>query len=765
VTSLDDRDRQPGEGGGELIPFPGPRARAEDVGALELAETGEHRPPATRQPRQTDTPPGDELVHVGPVLDAELVDDEPGDQVVGPVRRAVQPVVRVVQPIVVVVRHDRTIAVSKAVSRNLVFVVSGAGVLAKRWWDRRTKYERYERQAEIAGDQEAKRYWNEQGQKTAADRHKRRMESPRLYAQRLVITGIAVPAVALLLLLTGLALAIHKGDLGLVLAPLLGTAEAIGWLAATAMWLAGVLAVLAPALAVGVLWWVGRGANAAPAWLHAPRTGAADVNAAITADAIVRALQKLGNAKLTKAFKDDWIPSFELPPTREGTGQFKGYRAIFGLPEGVTPQMVMDAVDVLAANLNRTTMETWPTDYGQEKGGRARHINLYIADRGVMDKPTPAYPLMHEGAADVFEGVPIGITQRGDLVLMPMVGSNAVVGGRPGQGKSNAMRVIFIGAALDPLCEIRIHVFAGNGDFDAYEPRLSRYQKGASKEHAAAATLHLEELLDEVERREYRLAEVGAKKLTRSISQQHDDMRPLLVGFSECHELFGDKDSGELAASLAVQVAKRGRKTGVMLAFDTQSSRKNAIPSELVENMGVNGCFSVKSWRSNDGFLGDGSFAAGIRATELRFNVDRGTMLTTGMTDELFELIRTYFIEVNDDTGWDAATDIIERAMRQLDPQTRTSVARPQPTPVATKRDLLADIAEVLGESPMPAADIPALLARNFPTWAPYRTLTGKKLREVLRQEHGVKVPSTDNRWPVAPQLILDAIARRRAAN
>lgn len=750
MTSLDDR-HQPSEGGGELIPFPGPRARAEDVGSLELVEPGDHQPPAVRQPRQVDTPPSTELVPAEKVYDAEIVDET---------KAAPTGVARVLHTVEVVVRHERTVATSKVLARNLVYVFSGAGVLAKGWHDRRTKYDRYERQAEIAGDQENKRYWNEQGQKSAADRHKRRMERAEMAWRRAKRTILYLPLAALLLVLMGVAVSASTDDWSQLFVPLVGAVKGVGWVIATGIQMAWLLLILGITLTLGVLWWAGRRAEAAPAWLHAPRSGNAEGNALITADAIVRALQKLGNSKLNKAFKDGFIPEFELPPTREGSGQFKGYRAIFGLPEGVTPSMVMDAVDVLAANLNRTTMETWPTDYGQEKGGRARHVNLYIADRGVMDKPTPTYPLMHEGAADVFEGSPVGITQRGDQVLMPMNGSNFVFGGRPGQGKSNGVRVVVIGAALDPLCEIRIHVFAGNGDFDAYEPRLSRYQKGASKEHAAAAVAHLEELLAEVERREYRLAELGAKKLTRAIAQQHPDMRPLLVAFSECHELFGDKEHGELAGDLAIQVAKRGRKAGVMLGFDTQSSRTNAIPSQLVENMGVNCCYSVKTWRSNDGFLGDGSFAAGIRATELRFNVDRGTMMTTGMTDELFELVRTYFIEVNDDTGWDAATEIIERAMRQLDPQTRTNAGTPPPVD-EPDRDLLADVDLLLERSggPATAGALLGALRTLAPDWPPYQDLNVPGLVKALK-ERGVDVKSTGNRYPVHP----DAVRKARAA-
>lgn len=482
----------------------------------------------------------------------------------------------------------------------------------------------------------------------------------------------------------------------------------------------------------------------------------------VTADGIVRALQHLAIPALTKAFKDGWQPSFALVPTREGEGQFKGYRCMFDLPMGVTPLMISDKRDVLARNLHRNPIEVWPTDDGQKKGGRPGFVDLYVADAGVMDKPTPAYPLLTDGTADVFAGVPIGITQRGLQVNMPLVGSNFVVGGLPGQGKSNAMRAIMLGAALDPLAELRVHVFAANGDFDVYAPRLSRYVKGASSEHAEAATEHLRELHAEIARREGRLAELGAKKLTRAISEKHPDMRPLVVAFSECHELFGDDEVGEEAADLATDVIKRGRKTGVIVGFDTQSARAGAMPPKIVENVGVNCCFYVKTWRNNDGFLGDGSFAAGIRATELRFNVDRGTMMTTGITDEQFELLRTHFIEVDDDRGWDAAEEVIRRAMEIVDPATPVQGSRPQRAVEADEaRDLLADVLKVLrGEPKVKTVDVAARLRELAPAYRPYKDLDGTGVQKRLTAE-GVRVTSSDGYPVVRPERVAEAIAKR----
>ena len=106
-------------------------------------------------------------------------------------------------------------------------------------------------------------------------------------------------------------------------------------------------------------------------------------------------------------------------------------------------------------------------------------------------------------------------------------------------------------------------VFANNGDFDAYAPRLARYVKGAEDDADRRRGSRLHELYAEVGRREARLAELGAKKVTRQLAQQHP--RPAARSsalFSECHELFGHEEHGEMAAELAVKTIKRARKTG-----------------------------------------------------------------------------------------------------------------------------------------------------------------------------------------------------------
>jgi hypothetical protein len=63
------------------------------------------------------------------------------------------------------------------------------------------------------------------------------------------------------------------------------------------------------------------------------------------------------------------------------------------------------------------------------------------------------------------------VSQRGDVIAPPLPGANVALGGVMGQGKSNAARVTMASAALDPLAELWVFVFANNGDFDAFRPQ------------------------------------------------------------------------------------------------------------------------------------------------------------------------------------------------------------------------------------------------------------------------------------------------------
>ncbi|TWF80034.1 S-DNA-T family DNA segregation ATPase FtsK/SpoIIIE [Pseudonocardia hierapolitana] len=661
----------------------------------------------------------------------------------------------------VAVTHERIRSTLRWAVRNaVVYVATGVWVVVRRVWEAHTqsRYERMMRQAELAGDMQRLIDWEHRAERARAMRHKRRMDW--MYAPFALAKAVAVAAMTIagMLLALGITLAVGYQDITWVLAPLQAAVDLIAWVVwlVTVVWLPLVLA--APWLALAALWQLGRAHGTVPTWA-APLRMREQEGVIVTPGGVAAALAHLGIGRLNEAIKKGWEVEFLTPPVRVNNC---GYHAAFSLPMGVTPDMIADRRDVLARNLNRAPLEVWPT-----AAERAGYVDLWVADPGSTEKPAPPYPLLHDGKADVFAGIPFGVSQRGDVIIVVLPGGNLVFGGLMGQGKSNAARVVILGAALDPLCELWVFVFANNGDFDAYQPRLARYHRGIDDTVAAAALQALRDLYEKVAQREARLAELGAKKVTRTLAEKHPELRPLVALFSECHELFGHEQFGKEAADLAVQTMRRGRKAAITLAFDTQSSRADAIPPKIVELVKVNACFAVKSWRSNDGFLGDGSFQAGIRATELRPGKDVGTSLLTGATDERFEILKWFYIEADDDTGYDAAAEVIERAMTYLDERTARAeidAGSDDAHDVGERRDLLDDLATVLGNERIPAADVPARLRDLAPNYEPYRRMPGVKLREVLEREYGIKVPSTGNRYPVDPVTVRSRIAERGAA-
>jgi S-DNA-T family DNA segregation ATPase FtsK/SpoIIIE len=644
---------------------------------------------------------------------------------------------------------------ARVAGRNAAYPVIGAALITKRLWDSRTtaRYERWIRSAEADGDRDAMLALEDRLARFRKERHDRRMDILELPVK----IALAIPKIGggilAVLAAVGTLLAIARQDIAEIIVPVVIVSRICMWAAIVFSVSWGPILLALPWVIAAVLWQVGRNAAAMePAGWTAAAVQDQDGGLVVTADTLVLALQHLPIPALRQAFGKGWTPAFHTLPVRDG----RGYSAVFSPPLGVTAQMIADQRPVFARNVHRAEVEAWITDAERGGAGPAGSVSVWIADSGVLSKAAPEYPLLHDGTADVFTGVPGGVTPRGDGTLIPVVANNMVAGGQMGQGKSNACRVVMLGCALDPLAELDVFVFANNGDFDAYAPRLARYRKGIEDDTVAAAVQRLGELYEEVGRREHRLSELGAKKVTRGLARQYPDMRPYIGLFSECHELFGHPEYGDLAAELATKTVKRARKTAITLLFDTQSSRKEAIPPKLVELVSVNVCFYVKTWRSNDGFLGDGSFAAGIRATELRPGRDRGTSVITGVSDSQFELLRWYFVEVNDDTGYDAAAGVIARAVKQAAPGV---AAGPAAAAIET-RDLLADLDEVLGSDRVRLADVPALLRDLAPAWTPYKSLNRLQLRDQL-EDLGVRVTNTSNVMRLDPADLRAVIARR----
>ncbi|MGW3200692.1 zonular occludens toxin domain-containing protein [Streptomyces sp. NPDC001118] len=632
--------------------------------------------------------------------------------------------------------------------RHGSYLWGGTRILARRAWDGRTtaRYERMMRIAEAGGNEELVREWEQRISSYRAARQKRRMELLQLALNAPKALFSAAVAGTGLLLMLGILLAWANHDVHDVLAPLQAVVEFVGTIAYIASVILDPLLYALPWLALAGVWAVGRNQRSAPVWALPANGGEQGV--VPDENAILKALENLGIAKLNQAFKAGWQPRWVQPSTRSGNG----WHAKLQLPQGVTVEMVNGKKKVLAHNLLRKPVEVWPTEPPTEPGV----LDLWVADQGSLSGAVPPWPLLKEGVTDYFKGVPVAVSQRGEPIIGKLMASNWIVGGIMGSGKTSIVVALLLGAILDPLVEAEVYVMATNVDYDPLRPRLKTLVKGDDKEQLEAALNRLRSLTNEVTERGKLLEELGGEspKLTRELALKDPRMRPRVVVFDECHELFMDKDYGKEAGELAIRVMKKARKVGITLIWVTVSPTADSIPRDVTRNTSHRVAFAVGDQVANDGLLGSGKYKAGIRATELVPGQDIGTAVTYGFTSKPFEVIRSYYVARDPEKGIDEVTPVVERAMGLYD---GTS---PADAPAFQPADPLTDILAVLGtETKMLTQDVLHGLADINPTQ--YGGWTFRDLRRVLDDAGHGEYKTGGGRQHVSLDRILQAIEAR----
>ncbi|WP_316740453.1 zonular occludens toxin domain-containing protein [Streptomyces sp. MK7] len=648
-----------------------------------------------------------------------------------------------------VVVETRTNPVYRFTVRHGAYVWGGTRILARRAWDGRTaaRHERMMRIAEAGGNEELVREWEQRAHTFREARQRRRMEllQMALHAPKALFT--ATVASTGLLLMLGVLLAWANHDVHQVLTPLNAMLQLVSWAAFIAGVVWGPLLTALPWLALAAVWAVGRHQHTAPVWAlpvdELPQDAVPDEGA------ILRALGALGIAPLNKAIKEGWQPRWVQPTTRSGNG----WHTKLQLPLGVTVEMVNGKKPVLAHNLLRKPVEVWPTEPPNEPGV----LDLWVADQGSLSGKVAPWPLLKEGTTDYFRGVPVAVSQRGDQVIGKLMASNWIVGGIMGSGKTSIVVSLLLGAILDPLVEAEVYVMATNVDYDPLKPRLRTLVKGDDKEQLKAALDRLRSLTNEVTERGKLLEELGgdSPKLTRELALKDARMRPRVVVFDECHELFMDKDYGKEAAELAIRVMKKARKVGITLIWTTVSPTADSLPRDVTRNTSHRVAFAVGDQVANDGLLGSGRYKAGVRATELIPSVDVGTAVTVGFTNKPFEVIRAYYVERNPEKGIDEVTPVVERAMGLRDGVEHATEPTFQPA------DPLADVAAVLGDEPrVLTQEVLHRLAEHNPD--AYRSWGPADLKKAL-EPYGAEQYKSGGKSVVARDRVQDAILERLA--
>jgi len=355
----------------------------------------------------------------------------------------------------------------------------------------------------------------------------------------------------------------------------------------------------------------------------------------LTAPIVLRALDAIGNAKISAAVKKGGDMNgmrFTSEITRDGPG----YRADLDLPYGVVPEDVMEERQALASGLRRKLGCVWPSGDPEEHEGR---LVLWVGDKPMNETTKPAWPLLKDGQVDLFKPVVFGNDQRMRDMFVTLMFASVVVGSIPRMGKTFLLRLLLLIAALDPRAELYAFDFKGTGDLRPLEPVCHRYRAGEDDEDVLYVLHSMRELREELRRRAKVIRNLPShrcpeNKVTPALASDKSlGLHPIVVGFDECQVPFEHEKYGAELEAICTDVAKRGPALGIVGMFATQRPDAKSLPPGISNNAVLRFCLKVMSHTANDMVLGTGAYKAGVRATMFTRS-DRGICWMSGEGDD-----------------------------------------------------------------------------------------------------------------------------------
>jgi S-DNA-T family DNA segregation ATPase FtsK/SpoIIIE len=406
----------------------------------------------------------------------------------------------------------------------------------------------------------------------------------------------------------------------------------------------------------------------------------------LTAELVRRGLMSLGLPGINGAVaKDPNAISFPSEIHRDGPGHL----AVVDLPYGVEAADVIARRGRLASALRLPLDQVWPETDRTHPG----RLALWVGHEPASVMGQPDWPLLKDGKANVFKAFDFATDPRLRPIGAELMSRNWLFGGQPGSGKTFALRLLILAAALDARCEIRGYELKGVGDFKALAPVMTEYGNGFDDNTVHACAAFFDWLFTECERRSQRIDFYAAKgmcpenKVTEELATlKGSGLHPLVCFVDEIQNLFLHKTYGKAAGEVAEKVIKLGRALGVILIIGTQIPDKDSLPTGITRNVNTRFCLSVADQTANDMILGTSMYKNGHRATVFEPGIEAGWGIAVGLGKPA--AYRSFYVDSP------AAATIVQRAIRY---RTKAGTMPTAPTQRDTTPgyDLLADLLTV----------------------------------------------------------------------
>ena len=478
----------------------------------------------------------------------------------------------------------------------------------------------------------------------------------------------------------------------------------------------------------------------------------------LNAELVRRALLSLQLAGINSAVaKDPNAISFPVEIHRDGPGHL----AVVDLPYGVEAADVIARRGRLASGLRLPLDQVWP----EPAPGHTGRLALWVGHEPASQMRQPAWPLLRDGTVDLFKPFPFATTPRLDIVNAQLMFRNWLFGGQPGSGKTFALRLLVLAAALDIRVELRGYELKGVGDFKPLEPVCVEYGNGNDDDTLTACAQMFEWLYGEGQRRSKRiehyfgLGMAPENKVTPELATlKGSGLHPLVVFVDEIQELFLFGKTGKAAGEMAEKCIKLFRALGIILVLGTQIPDKDSLPTGITRNINTRFCLSVADQVANDMILGTSAYKLGYRATVFEPVDEAGWGILAGIGKPGAR--RSFYVD-NDAAAKVMTRAVAARAAAGVLPDT-------SPARELARYDVLADVATVWppGED---AAWNETLLERltnlrpdAYGGWEPAQLTAALAVHHVKAGQIGRRIDGkTVNRRGPSRDDVMTAVTRR----
>jgi S-DNA-T family DNA segregation ATPase FtsK/SpoIIIE len=407
---------------------------------------------------------------------------------------------------------------------------------------------------------------------------------------------------------------------------------------ASYLWLPPAGQAVAVLLLIGLLGWVGAPKDS-PIISRAVVTTRAQ---RLTSDIVVRALGALGISLINQALAKGPGISFPAPIQRDGPG----WRAEVDLPYGVTAVDIIEKRRELASGLRRPVGCVWPEPVDDEHAGR---LVLWVGDQDMSKARQPAWPLTKTGTVDLFTPAPFGTDQRGRWVNLTLMFTSAAIGAIPRMGKTFALRELLLIAGLDPRAELHCYDLKGTGDLGPLACIAHRYRSGDEDDDIDYALSDMRALRAELRQRAKVIRQLPRhlcpeNKVTPELADsRHYGLHPVVIGVDECQIWFEHAKHGKEFEDICTDLVKRGPALGFVLIVATQRPDAKSLPTGISANVSTRFCLKVLGHTENDMVLGTSQHRNGVRATMFAWK-DKGIGYLVGEGADA-RIIRTVYLD------------------------------------------------------------------------------------------------------------------------